>query len=107
MPAVDQVLNSNLVDVSDIARMLGTTPRSVQRWNADSANPRKDAEDRLLELDAVLRLARQVMAERAARLWLRTPNPTMGWNKPLDLVGRGDFKIVIDTLEALDEGVIS
>jgi len=107
MAVVTQVLDTHLVDVSDVARVLGTTPRSVQRWNSDSSSPRKDTEDRLIELEVVLQLALEVMTDSAARLWLRTPNPTLDWDKPLEVVGRGDYKHVIDALHALSEGVMT
>lgn len=107
MVMVTQVLETNLVDVTDVARVLNTTPRSVQRWNSESTTPRKDTEDRLIELDVVLQVACEVMAVESARIWLRTPTPYLGWDKPLEVVSRGDYKQVIDALYALKEGVMT
>jgi putative toxin-antitoxin system antitoxin component (TIGR02293 family) len=104
--AMERVLVSGLVDTADIARVLNTTQRSVQRWHARDSNPRKDSEERLLELAVVLELAGQAMPEDGARLWLRTPIADLGWCKPLDVVGEGKFRDVIDALGALSEGVI-
>lgn len=67
--------------------------------------PRREAEARLLELRAVLDLARQVMQDDTARLWMRSPNPDLGYDKPLDLVAAGHYQRVIDLLIALAEGV--
>lgn len=61
--------------------------------------------DRLPELSAVVDLARTVMSDDAAKLWLRTPNPDLGHKRPLDLVSAGDAKRVIGLLLALAEGV--
>jgi len=107
MVMVTRVLETNLVDVADVARVLNTTSRSVQRWNSESNTPRRDTEDRLIELDVVLQLAREVMADGHARVWLRTPNPSLGWDKPLEVVGRGAYKQVIDALHSVKEGVMT
>jgi len=104
--AMDRVLVSGLVDTGDVARVLNTTLRSVQRWSSRAASPRKESEERLLELAAVLDLATEVLPEEGARLWLRAPIADLGWRKPLDVISGGNFREVIDALEALSEGVI-
>lgn len=107
MPAAMQkVLVSGLVDTADVARVLKTSQRSVQRWTARDAAPRKDSEERLLELGVVLELAAKALPEEGARLWLRTPIADLGWRKPLDVVREGGFREVIDALLALSQGVI-
>jgi len=102
--AVAKVLPSPLVDTGDVARVLGTTPRSVQRWAARDTAPRKEAEERLLELAVVLELAAQVLPAREARLWLRTPLAELSWSKPLDVIGAGGFRRVIEVLARPSEG---
>ena len=62
-------------------------------------------EDWPLDSSAVVDLARTVMNDDAARLWLRSPNPDLGYERPLDLVAAGDAQRVIDLLLALAEGV--
>lgn len=107
MPAaMQQVLTSGLVDTADVARVLSTSLRSVQRWTALEATPRKESEERLLELAVVLQIAARVLPEDGAKLWLRTPIADLGWRKPLDVVSEGAFREVINALEALSEGVI-
>ena len=61
--------------------------------------------DQLPELPAVVDLARTVMSDDAARFWLRSPNPDLGYERPLDLVAAGDTQRVIAMLLALAEGV--
>jgi putative toxin-antitoxin system antitoxin component (TIGR02293 family) len=104
--AVAHVLASGLVDTTDIARVLVASQRSVQRWTAHDSAPRKDAEDRLLELAAVLDLAAETLPADAARLWIRAPVAELDWRKPLDVIRDGDFRLVIDALLALSAGVI-
>ena len=69
------------------------------------STPRREAEERLLELRAVVDLARTVMRDDAARFWMRSPNPDLGYEKPLDLVALGQYQRVVDLLLALAEGV--
>ncbi len=61
--------------------------------------------DRLSELPAVVGLARTVISDDAIELWLRSPNPDLGYERPLDLVAAGDTQRVIGLLLALAEGV--
>lgn len=102
---LDHLYAGDVVDTADVARVSATNPRSVARWKAQSASPRREAEERLLELKAVVDLARRVMRDSAARLWLRSPNPDLGYEKPLDLIAAGHYQRVIDLLLALAEGI--
>ncbi len=102
---LDHLYEGDVVDTTDVARVSDTNPRSVTRWRASESAPRRDAEERLLELRAVVDLARKVMRDDAARFWMRSPNPDLGYEKPLDLVAAGHYQQVIDLLLALAEGV--
>lgn len=50
-------------------------------------------------------LARRVMRDDAARMWMRAPNRDLGFEKPLNLVKEGQYQRVVDLLLALAEGV--
>ena len=102
---LDHLYDGDVVDTADVARVSDTNARSVSRWRADEAAPRREAEDRLLELRSVVDLTRKVMRDSAARYWLRSPNPDLGYEKPLELISQGQYQKVIDLLLALAEGV--
>lgn len=102
---IDQLCAGGVVDTADIARVSDANPRSVSRWKAHEAAPRREAEERLLELRAVVDLVRRVMRDDAARLWMRSPNADLDYEKPLDLVATGRYQRVIDLLLALAEGL--
>ena len=102
---LDHLSEGAVVDTADLARVSDTNPRSVARWRAEESMPRREAEERLLELRAVVDLARRVMRDDAARFWMRSPNPDLGYEKPLDLVALGQYQRVVDLLLALAEGV--
>jgi putative toxin-antitoxin system antitoxin component (TIGR02293 family) len=102
---LDELFEGGVVDGPDVARVLGTSPRSVARWHRTGATPRRDTEERLAELKAVVDLLRTVLRDEPARLWLRSPNPELGYEKPIDLIERGEYRRVIGALLALAEGV--
>jgi len=102
---LEHLYEGNVVDTADLARVSETNPRSVARWRSQESSPRREAEERLLELRAVIDLARTVMNDDAARFWMRSPNRDLGYEKPLDLVAAGNYQRVIDLLLALAEGV--
>ncbi len=105
MTLVAEILDGDLVTAADVARIADSTPRSVARWQSGAANPRRASEERLLELKAVLDLARQTLPEPAARHWLRTPVPDLDYKKPIDVIADGQWRRVVDTLLAFAEGV--
>lgn len=102
---LDHLYQGDVVDTADLARVSDTNARSVARWKAEAAAPRREAEERLLELRAVVDLTRRVMRDDAARLWMRSPNPDLDYEKPLDLIASGQYQRVVDLLLALAEGV--
>jgi len=101
---VDELLVDDIVDSPDVAKVTGATPRSVTRW-LEGASPRRPAEERILELKAVVDVLRRVLREEPARLWIRSPNPDLDYEKPLDLIERGEYRRVIGAILALAEGV--
>lgn len=102
---LDDMLHSEIVDAPDVARVLGTTARSVTRWSTSGATPRRESEERLLELKTVVDTLRQTMRDEPARLWLRSPVPALDYDKPIDLIERGEYRRVIGAILALAEGV--
>jgi len=101
---VRELLVDDIVDSPDVARVTGATPRSVSRWQ-EGVSPRRPAEERLLELKAVVDLLRQVLREEPAHLWIRSPEPGLAYEKPLDLIRRGEYRRVIGAILALAEGI--
>lgn len=105
MALLDELIDTKVLDTSDVAKVTGSTPRSVSRWTAAKATPRREAEDRLLELKAVTDQLRSVLRDEPARLWLRGPNPDLDWRKPLELIGKGEYRRVVGAILAMAEGV--
>lgn len=95
------------VSQAEIAHILGTTPRTVSRWRSTSAahvKPRPAAARSLRDL-ARLRwlLETDLGAERSAQ-WLRTPNPALRGQAPLDALLNGETERVLGLVTVLGEG---
>jgi len=101
---VDDLLLDGMVDIGDIAAVAGTTARSVSRWR-EGVSPRRSAEERLLELNAVVELLRHVLGNKPGRLWMKSPNPDLDYEKPLELIERGEYRRVVGAVLAMAEGV--
>ena len=102
---VAQLYERDVVGPGELARVTGTSQRTVARWRAGDAAPREQAERRLREVRTIVDLASRVMPDDAIRYWLRSPNPDLGYEKPLDLIAEGSHQRVTDLLLGLAEGV--
>lgn len=92
------------VTQGELARLLRTTPRTLQR-QGERLSP--ELSDRLYRLYRLFE--RTVLfhgdASRARR-FLRTPNPALGGKSPLELsVNEAGLEAVFDLLDNLEEGV--
>ena len=101
---LEQIREEAKLSRNDVARILGTTSRTVFRW-ARGNTPRGESRERLLELAAVVDQLSKVMRPEAASAWLFEPNPLLDMQRPVDLVGRGDYQRVCAAITAIAEGV--
>lgn len=93
------------LDQAEVARLVGTNPRTVARWLQKKAEPRPDARERLLEVLAVLEHLSGVLRPQPAHDWLFSPNAMLDHHKPVELLTAGEFRRVLGTIDALAEGV--
>lgn len=102
---LEQLYVEDVLDTASIACVAGASARSVARWRAGRAAPREEAARRVGELYEVVDLALRVLPRDAARYWLRSPNPSLGYKKPLDLIADGHYQRVVGILLGLAEGL--
>lgn len=103
---LDNVCAGGVLTVGDLAQVTRTSKRNVVRWRYRGATVRRDVEERLLELRAVVELARKAMPDREARTWLRSPQPELEGMRPLDAISEGKAFAVIDLLGALVDAAV-
>ena len=103
MDPLKEILAAGLLSPGDIARILGVSQRSVERWARGDVGMRWEALEHLLEVKVALDLAMQLMSADAG-MWLRSPQPSLGYDKPLDILQARGYRRVIASLQALGEG---
>ena len=92
----------NLTD-TDIARATGAAASTVRAWLAGTRAPTGDRAERLLELSALVERLTRVIDPSYIAVWLRKPVPALGDDKPLEVIGRGDYRRVAKLISALEE----
>lgn len=91
----------------DVAQILDATPGIVSAWLDGSLTPGPRSRERLGELLGVLESLFTRMAHRAAYEWMYTPNPTLEYYYPIDLLRRGDLVTVGRMLETIETNRIT
>ena len=89
----------------DVAHAFGVQTRSVQRWWSGEVRPTSERERRLREFAYVLEELVKVLKPDAAREWLMSPNRELDHDSPAERVAAGDYRRVLDLIDALAEGV--
>lgn len=98
-------MSRSSIDVTGVARILEKDPKTVARWLRHDTLPRWQTREQLLALNVVLERLTQVIEPAATEEWLFTPLPTIDYERPVDLIRRGDHKRVLALIDALGDGV--
>jgi uncharacterized protein (DUF2384 family) len=89
----------------ELARVLGSSDRTIRRWLDGETVPRQADRERALEVVVVLEELARVFKPEGAANWLFAPNQAFDFAKPVDLLAVGDYREVVGVIEALGEGV--
>jgi uncharacterized protein (DUF2384 family) len=90
----------------EVGDIVDASARSVARWVAGEVAPRRLNKERLLELAYVAEAVTEVLPADHASIWIVSPNRLIGHRKPADLIRDGQFKDVLDLIDAMADGVI-
>jgi len=89
-----------------LAQTLGVSSRTVARWEEGRARPSPLAQTRLRLLAEIREKARRLFKGKEAEAWLRTPNPLLGGQSPLErLRAPGGLEAVRDLLGRIEWGL--
>jgi RES domain-containing protein len=88
---------------ADIARATGAAPSTARAWLAGTRAPTGQRAERVIELSALVERLTRVMDPSYIAVWLRKPVPALDDDKPLEVIGRGDYRRVAKILSALEE----
>jgi CheY-like chemotaxis protein len=86
-----------------LGRVLNVSSRTVHRWLKGSHPKRNRQLERLLGIVALLE--RTLPTTDAIHTYLQHANPSLGGDRPIDLLTRGNFDRIESDLQAIQEGV--
>lgn len=86
----------------DLARATGAAPSTARAWLAERSAPTGERAERLIELAAMVERLERLMRADYISIWLRKPVPGLDHDKPLDVIGRGDYRRVARLLSELE-----
>ena len=102
-----EVMHETSIDATGVARILGRDPKTVQRWLRQETAPRWEVREIVLALNVVLERLAEVIDPATAEDWLFTPVPSLGYERPADLIRAGRAREVLTLIDALGEGVFA
>ena len=90
----------------EIGSIVDASARSVSRWSSGEVVPQRLNKQRLVELAYVADALTQVLPAEHANLWIFSPNRALNHDSPADRIRAGEFKDVLDLIEAIADGVV-
>jgi hypothetical protein len=91
--------------VHEVAHITGVQSRQVRNWGSGASRPGADSRDRLLELVYLVKQLNEVYTSEGVEVWLHGRNRTLDGERPIDLLGAGDFDRVRREVERLSAGI--
>ncbi|MGB7685472.1 MAG: hypothetical protein WBL45_06770 [Solirubrobacterales bacterium] len=88
----------------EIATATGADQRTVRRWWNDGSSPTRYGRQ-LDDLRAIAEILSQTMRQEAIGSWLRARNRYLGYERPLEALGRGEFDKVREAAFAYVDGI--
>lgn len=104
---LDDAIDKGNLNASEVGRVVGASGRTVVRWTKDEAEPRPIVRERLLELLVVVDRLSKTLVPQAAHDWLFSPNPSLAYRKPAEMLKDGDYRDVLGAIDALGEGAFA
>lgn len=86
----------------DIARATGAGVSTVGAWLRGTRSPRGERAERVAELSAIVERLARVMEPDYIPVWLHKPVPALGDEKPIDVLGRGEWQRVARLISELE-----
>ncbi|MBI5026532.1 MAG: DUF2384 domain-containing protein [Nitrospirae bacterium] len=95
------------LDLKTLALCLLVNPKTIQRWQDAIAEPNEAALRSLDKLEAMYQLAASLLKKDLWKTWFHSPNKTLGEERPVDLLRRGEVDQVRNVLGMLKWGIYS
>jgi transcriptional regulator with XRE-family HTH domain len=103
-PLVVEQIRAAGLTLAEIAAATGVSERQVQHWSAGSSRPREASRDRLVDIHYLAQELVDVYRPEGVEIWLHARNRSLGGDRPIDLLARGEFQAVLAAVERLKAG---
>lgn len=87
---------------ADIARATGAARSTARAWLREESVPTGERAERVIELAAMAERLEGIVERDYIPVWLRKPVPALGDDKPLDVIGHGEYRRVARLISELE-----
>lgn len=91
---VEEVTQSGLTQ-RELGQVVGASVRTVQNWAKGDASPTGAKVERLLDLNYLIRMLREVYTDQGVEIWLHSRNRHLEGQRPIDLLTEGALDQVL------------
>lgn len=113
-PSAQTALAHKVTDIIDhlglsqeeVGEIVDASARSVARWTTGQVVPQRLNKQRLLELAYVAESVTEILPPAEANLWMFTPNRLLEHDSPAIRIQKGEFRDVLNLIEAIADGVV-
>ena len=99
-------LRDHALTSQELADLIGVNTRQVSNWASGHNIPKGARRDRLLEIDYIVKLLRDVYTREGAEIWLHGRKRSLDGERPIDLMREGKFQTVVAAVERLRHGAM-
>jgi transcriptional regulator with XRE-family HTH domain len=104
---IDNIKHRGGISAREVAQLLDTTPQTVSRWQTGRSSPQRDSLNRLLRLEWLAEQLSQFYSPDEARLWLFSPHPELGGERPADRIVDDRIDEVLAIIDRLQSAAYS
>ncbi|UZJ26969.1 DUF2384 domain-containing protein (plasmid) [Rhodococcus antarcticus] len=80
----------------EVAKVVGSSARTVQNWASGANSPRGRSADKLLDLHTIIDVLRDTYTPEGMEIWLRSRNRNLDMQRPIELLMDGRTDEVLD-----------
>lgn len=104
--AIEQLQEDLGLTQKELASVLGTSGRTLERWITHSHHPQQEARARIQALLALDQRLQETFDSRdTIKEWMRSRNRYLRGLRPVEVAATGRFDVVEAALDAMDEGI--
>lgn len=103
---VNDIIDHLGLTQEEVGGIVDASARSVARWSAGEVVPQRLNKERLLELAYVAQAVSEILPASQANVWIFTPNRLLNHDTPAQRIHVGDYREVLNLIEAIAEGVV-